>query len=126
MGYRPGSHKTGGDSMMSELPNLRTGQPRSEQGFLRPIEGLEIPFGVIEGERPGPCLLVTAGVHGSEYCSIEAALRLMKRSPRGLAGTILVLPILNMSGFRQRSVYVMPEDGKNLNRMFPGRPDGSA
>src|ERR1700692_1051011 len=83
-----------GDFAMSELPNLRTGQPRNEQGFLRPIEGLEIPFGVVEGERPGPCLLVTAGVHGSEYCSIEAALRLMKRSPRGLAGTILVLPIL--------------------------------
>jgi predicted deacylase len=110
---------------MDALPILRTGHPRTEHGFIRPIDGVEIPFAIIEGEKPGPCLLVTAGVHASEYCSIEAALRLMKRSPAGLAGTILVLPILNMSGFGRRSIYVMPQDGRNLNRMFPGKPDGS-
>ena len=110
---------------MDALPILRTGRPRTEHGFIRPIDGVEIPFGIVEGEQPGPCLLVTAGVHASEYCSIEAALRLLKRAPAGLAGTILVLPILNMSGFRRRSIYVMPEDGRNLNRMFPGKPDGS-
>jgi predicted deacylase len=110
---------------MDALPTLRTGRPRTEHGLIRPIDGVEIPFGLVEGEKPGPCLLVTAGVHASEYCSIEAALRLMKRSPAGLAGTILVLPILNMAGFHRRSIYVMPEDGRNLNRMFPGKPDGS-
>jgi hypothetical protein len=110
---------------MDALPALTTGRPRTEHGFIRPIDGVEIPFGIVEGRQPGPCLLVTAGVHASEYCSIEAALRLMKRSPAGLAGTILVLPILNMAGFRRRSIYVMPEDGRNLNRMFPGEPDGS-
>jgi predicted deacylase len=110
---------------MDILPALRLGKPRSEHGFITPIDGIEIPFGLIEGERPGSVLLVTAGVHGSEYCSIETALRLMRRTPVGLAGTILVLPILNLSGFRQRSIYVMPEDGRNLNRMFPGDPDGS-
>jgi predicted deacylase len=110
---------------MDTLPALRTGKPRSERGFITPVEGLEIPFGLVEGAAPGPTLLVTAGVHGSEYCSIEAALRLVRQDPAGLAGTILVLPILNPSGFRQRSIYVMPEDGRNLNRMFPGRPDGT-
>jgi hypothetical protein len=90
-----------------------------------PIEGVEIPYAVIEGADPRPCLLVTAGVHGSEFCSIEAALRLMKTPPENLSGTLLVLPILNVQGFRQRSIYVMPEDGKNLNRMFPGRADGT-
>ena len=110
---------------MDALPILRTGHPRTEHGFIRPIDGVEIPFGIVEGDKPGPCLLVTAGVHAAEYCSIEAALRLLKRSPAGLAGTILVLPILNIAGFRRRSIYVMPEDGRNLNRMFPGKPDGS-
>jgi predicted deacylase len=86
---------------------------------------VEIPFGIIEGAEPGPCLLVTAGVHGSEYCSIEAAVRVLKMSPEKIKGTILVLPILNLQGFRKRSIYVMPEDGKNLNRMFPGKPDGT-
>lgn len=111
---------------MTALPALRTGGPRTERGHVSPVEGIEIPFAIIEGGKPGPCLLVTAGVHGAEYCSIEAALRLMGRSPERLAGVIVVLPILNVSGFRQRSIYVMPEDGRNLNRMFPGRPDGSA
>lgn len=113
------------DQIATALPPLRTGTVRREHGLLRPIDGLEIPYGLLEGSSPGPCLLVTAGVHGSEYCSIEAALRLMRRSTDGLHGTILVLPILNPSGFRDRSVYVMPEDGRNLNRMFPGDPAGS-
>lgn len=110
---------------MSSLPPLRTGISRVEQGTLRPISGVEIPFGLIEGARPGPCLLVTAGVHGSEFCSIEAALRLLRTRPEDISGTLLVLPVLNMRGFRERAIYVMPEDGRNLNRMFPGRPDGS-
>ncbi len=110
---------------MNDLPEFRTGRPRREQGFCRPAEGLELPFGLVEGPEPGPCLLVTAGVHGSEYCSIETALRLLRRDPGGIRGTLLILPILNVQGFRQRSIYVMPQDCKNLNRMFPGRPDGS-
>ncbi|MBM7047162.1 M14 family metallopeptidase [Rhizobium lusitanum] len=110
---------------MQNLPELKTGRPRTEQGFLRPIPEIEIPFGLVEGAKPGPCLIVTAGVHASEYCSIEAAVRLMRTDPQKLRGTLLVLPILNVTGFRARSIYVMPEDGNNLNRMFPGRPDGS-
>jgi predicted deacylase len=111
--------------MMKTLPPLRTGRPRAEHGHVCPVEGIEIPFGLIEGGEPGPCLLVTAGVHGSEYCSIEAATRLMQMEPEQIKGTLLVLPILNVQGFRKRSIYVMPEDGKNLNRMFPGKADGS-
>lgn len=111
--------------MMKTLPPLRTGRPRAEHGHVRPVENVEIPFGIIEGAEPGPCLLVTAGVHGSEYCSIEAATRLLQTEPEQIKGTLLVLPILNVQGFRKRSIYVMPEDGKNLNRMFPGKPDGS-
>jgi predicted deacylase len=45
--------------------------------------------------------------------------------PEQIKGTLLVLPILNVQGFRRRSIYVMPEDGKNLNRMFPGNPAGT-
>ena len=109
------------------MPSLfRTGQARREQGHCTPVPGLDLPFTVIEGAEPGPVLLVTAGVHGSEFCSIEAALRLARLTPEGLRGTLVVLPLLNPGGFRARSVYVMPEDGKNLNRMFPGRHDGTA
>ncbi len=111
---------------MTDLPQLRTGRARKAQGFCHPVEGLELPFGLIEGAEPGPCLLVTAGVHGSEFCSIEAALRLLRLEPKDIRGALLVLPILNVQGFKARSIYVMPQDGKNLNRMFPGRPEGTA
>lgn len=111
--------------MMTKLPPFRTGKPRVERGLVRATEEVEIPFAVIEGSQPGPRLLVTAGVHGSEFCSIETALRLTKLRSEELRGTVIVLPILNMRGFTGRSIYVMPEDGKNLNRVFPGKPDGT-
>lgn len=112
--------------MMMKLPPFRTGKPRIEKGYLQATNGLEIPFAVIEGAEPGPRLLLTAGVHGSEFCSIEAALRLTRKQPESLKGTLIVLPILNMAGFMGRSIYVMPQDGKNLNRVFPGKAEGTA
>jgi predicted deacylase len=110
---------------MNALPPFRTGQPRVEQGYVQPLDGIDIPFSVIEGTMPGPCLVVTAGVHASEFCSIEAAVRLQQTRPEDLKGTLVILPILNMQGFKKRSIYIMPEDGKNLNRMFPGKVDGT-
>ena len=109
---------------LTDLP-LWTGRPGTRTGHLRPIPELEIPFCVVEGAGTGPRLLVTAGVHGSEFCSIEAALRLARTPPESFAGSLTVLPVLNVRGFRERSIYVMPEDHKNLNRMFPGDPGGS-
>lgn len=110
---------------MTRLPDLKTGTARKLHGHVKPDHDLEIPYALIEGAWPGPVLVITAGVHGSEFCSIEAAARMMATEPEDLSGTLLVLPILNVSGFHKRSIYVMPEDGKNLNRVFPGRPDGS-
>lgn len=110
---------------MNALPAFKTGTPRVEQGYVQPLDGIDIPFTVIEGAAPGPVLVVTAGVHASEFCSIEAAVRLQQTKPEEIMGTLVILPILNMQGFRKRSIYIMPEDGKNLNRQFPGRPDGT-
>jgi predicted deacylase len=52
---------------MIALPAFKTGKPRVEQGHVQPLDGIDIPFTVIEGTRPGPVLLVTAGVHASEF-----------------------------------------------------------
>src|SRR5918911_888931 len=46
-------------------------------------------------------------------------------APGPVAGTIVAVPLLNRPGFFERSIYVTPEDGENLNRAFPGRPDGT-
>lgn len=82
---------------------------------------------VINGVHDGPTLLVTAGVHAAEYASIAAALDLGRTlDPKTLAGRVVVIPVLNVAGFGVRSIYVSPLDGKNLNRVFPGDPNGTA
>ena len=88
---------------------------------------VDVPVFLINGKVSGPTLVVTAGIHGAEYASIEAAL-LLGRSlkPDELRGRIIVIPIVNMPAFQARSIYVCPLDGKNLNRVFPGKPDGTA
>ena len=89
--------------------------------------GQQVPlaFFLINGERPGPTLVVSGGVHAAEYASIAAALEFGRSlQPQGLAGRVIVLPVMNVPGFGVRSIYTCPLDGTNLNRMFPGKADG--
>jgi predicted deacylase len=92
-------------------------------------EGLakyEWPYIAIAGPIAGPTVLITAGIHAAEYTGIEAAIRIGRAtSPDAVRGTILILPLLNRPGFYERSIYVNPEDGDNLNRLFPGKTDGT-
>jgi predicted deacylase len=84
------------------------------------------PYVAISGLVDGPTTLITAGIHAAEYTGIEAAIRLGRAtSPESVRGTLLILPLLNRPGFYERSIYVNPEDGDNLNRLFPGKPDGT-
>jgi uncharacterized protein len=84
------------------------------------------PYIAIAGLRAGPTVLITAGIHAAEYTGIEAAIRIGRMTPaEAVRGTILILPLLNRPGFYERSIYVNPEDGDNLNRLFPGKPDGT-
>ncbi len=90
------------------------------------LEKYRWPFIVIRGASDGPSLLVTAGVHAAEYTGIEAAIRLGRTlDPTRIRGTVVILPLLNRPGFYERSIYVNPEDNDNLNRLFPGRADGT-
>ncbi len=90
------------------------------------LERYDWPYIALRGPTPGPTVLITAGVHAAEYTGIEAAIRLGRTlDPGAVRGTILVLPLLNRPGFFERSIYVNPEDNGNLNRLFPGRADGS-
>jgi predicted deacylase len=84
-----------------------------------------LPIIIIRGVTDGLTLLVTAGVHGAEYVSIEAANRLSTLDPARLTGTLVVLPIVNLPSFEARSIYINPIDGKNLNRVFPGEKEGT-
>ena len=84
------------------------------------------PYIAIAGLMAGPTVLITAGIHAAEYTGIEAAIRLGRTiSPDAVRGTILIIPLLNRPGFYERSIYVNPEDNDNLNRLFPGKADGT-
>lgn len=96
-------------------------------GFVTvPGDAAHMPVTVINGAHEGPTLLVTAGIHGGEYASIEAAIRLADRlEPADVSGQVIVLPIVSVEAFHAREAYVLPADGKNVNRQFPGRALGT-
>ncbi len=88
--------------------------------------GTQIPLTTIHGARPGPVLALIAGNHGYEYPPILALQRLRGAiDPAALSGTVLMVHVANMPSFLGRTVYFSPVDGKNLNRVYPGRADGT-
>lgn len=87
---------------------------------------LTLPVVLVNGRDPGPCLVLFAGIHGSEYPPIEAAGRLGGiLEPASLRGSVVLFPLINVPGFEAGEANVMPLDGLNLNRLFPGDPRGS-
>ncbi len=110
---------------MSEGPNHGSGTKIRDR-LQVPDSNVFLPYTRIHGRRPGPTLLVTAGIHGGEYPGIEAAIRFAQAlDPGRLRGTVNVVHMTNPPAFFAKSQYFTPEDGKNLNRVFPGRVDGS-
>ncbi len=92
-----------------------------------PGQSIDIPYAHFTGEAgDGPHLTVVAGVHGAEYTGQAAIMRFMRLiDERELSGSITLVPTLNQPAFWSRTAFVVPEDGKNLNRSFPGDPDGT-
>ena len=91
-----------------------------------PDTDITIPATLICGRKTGKSITVSAGVHSREYIGIETLIRLAQElTPEMVQGTILLLHCCNYKGFLLRSADVMPQDGKNLNRVFPGAADGT-
>lgn len=91
------------------------------------FEGVPVstPVLVINGAYPGPTLCLTAAVHGDELNGIEMVRRVMHDlEPERVSGAIIGVPIVNVQGFRRGSRYL--PDRRDLNRYFPGNPNGSA
>jgi predicted deacylase len=91
-------------------------------------EHAAIPYIEVVGTAgDGPRLTVIAGVHGTEYTSIAAAREWASElRTEEISGHITVVPVVNLPAFWARSPFVVPLDGKNLNRSFPGHAEGSA
>lgn len=100
-------------SFLVEVSQSYTGHP------------VRIPVTVVAGTRPGPACFVTAAVHGDELNGVGAVRRLVAEAKvrrRELRGTLVCLPLVNVLGFHVHSRYL--PDRRDLNREFPGNPDG--
>jgi predicted deacylase len=105
---------TAGRSAIGEIPvsRLVTGNQVS------------IPINVVHGRQDGPVVWVSAAVHGDEIGGVEIIRRvLVGLDARTLAGTIVAVPIVNVHGFLNGDRYL--PDRRDLNRSFPGSPNGS-
>src|SRR3954451_6668212 len=90
------------------------------------LNGLDHPAFEVGGTKPGPQVSVIGGIHGCEYSSIAAVTRLMRELEQtSIRGTVVGVPVVSLAAFERRTPFVVPHDGKNLNRAFPGAPDGT-
>jgi len=86
---------------------------------------LMIPITVLNAGRSGPTALVMAGNHGDEYPGQVAILRLVRElTIEQVLGRIILIPCLTMPASKAMT-RLSPLDGRNFNRCFPGRPDGT-
>jgi predicted deacylase len=87
---------------------------------------LSIPVAVIHGAKAGPVLALVAGSHGTEYASIIALEKLIAQlNPADIAGTVIVVPLINIPSFEQKVPHLNPVDKKSMNRFYPGKMDGT-
>lgn len=87
--------------------------------------GISLPVTLICGSGEGETIILSAGVHSREYIGIQALTELAREiSPENVRGRVIILHCCNYEGLIRRSADVMPQDGVNLNRAFPGNPEG--
>ncbi|MER9670850.1 succinylglutamate desuccinylase/aspartoacylase family protein [Mesorhizobium sp. M0203] len=105
-----------------EAPGVSTGHLVVPKGA--DCWALSLPvFNLNKGE--GPRLLITGGCHGNELEGPIVARRLIEWLPEAqTCGRVIILPVLNPPAVQAWSRNT-PIDGLNLNRVFPGRADGS-
>jgi predicted deacylase/ubiquinone/menaquinone biosynthesis C-methylase UbiE len=110
------------------LCNMKVEAGACVNGFLELGEHAEfhLPATIWHGVHPGKTVLVMAGIHAGEYVGIQAAIELSKKlKAEKVAGTILLLKVVNRPAFEARNGSMGLTDHKNLNRVFPGNPNGT-
>lgn len=105
-----------------QIDDLVAEAGQKASGFVK-IDGtdIEIPVTLICGAKEGPTVLISGGLHNAEYVGIQAAMELADEiKPEDVTGNIIVIRLMNRTGFEHRTMSLVYEDGKNLNRIFPG------
>jgi len=82
-----------------------------------------LPLIVIRGEQKGPCVGITAALHGNELNGISTIFKLIEQiNPKKLKGTLILVPISNVPGYLMNQRYF--SDNVDLNRVMPGKEVG--
>jgi predicted deacylase len=111
----------GGRVSPGEVQHLRYGVSETYLG-----DPVRIPVTVCNGDRPGPTLFLSAASHGDELNGIEVVRQVADEwETTDLHGTLVCLPVLNVPGFLYQQRY-LPVYDRDLNRAFPGKPDGTS
>ncbi len=85
---------------------------------------IDVPVIINRSRKEGPCVLITAGIHGDEVNGVEIVRQLVSRKYNVPdAGMIICVPVVNPFGFIMKTREF--PDGKDLNRVFPGAKKGS-
>lgn len=95
-----------------------------EVAKLHTRNSIKITIIVERAKLEGPTLLLLAGVHGDETNGVAIVRDIIKKKyNRPKRGTIICIPVFNVFGYLNRTREF--PDGRDLNRMFPGLPNGS-
>ena len=124
---RPELDRIKREEAMIEIGQIRAEAGTKQNGWLE-IEGedLKLPLTLISGRKEGKTLLISAGIHGAEYIGVQTLLEISGEiDPDTLSGNVICLHMANPSAFKDYVRFYVPEDGKNLNRVFPGKKDGT-
>jgi predicted deacylase len=111
------------------IDSLRCDPGSTAKGFLDMSElpdgtKVRLPLILIHGTSPGPRLWLQAAIHGDEYDGTMALLDISKIiNPERLSGTLILIPITNITAFNSYS-RTSPIDNLDMNRVFPGNPEG--
>ena len=102
-----------------ETKNIKLTTSESYSGM-----NVRIPIQVRRASEVGPTVFVTAALHGDEINGTGAIRQLLHSGDLDLKrGALVLVPVLNMLAFDRHSRYL--PDRRDLNRCFPGSPDGS-
>lgn len=95
-----------------------------DMGSIYDFTDVKMPVEVIRGKQDGPTFFISSTIHGDEINGIEITRRLLaSKALKKICGTLIVIPIVNIFGFNDRSRYL--PDRRDLNRCFPGLKSGS-
>lgn len=87
-------------------------------------EWLSLAVEAVHGAAAGPAVWLSGAIHGDELDGVEIIREVLAElDPGEMSGTVLGVPVVNVFGFVAESRYL--PDRRDLNRSFPGKPDGS-